>query len=757
MRENDVLLQKNYPKIIKEVEKLLAILEGESTDSEIMEHKNQAENKLDTLLKKLQETLLSLERNVEWDVFTIAFYGETNAGKSTLIETLRILLEEKTKLMERGNYVNTLDEYKQTELEVSDLQSNLIELEISNENKIREYKNIIEDIITEKNALENSLEENISNANKLNYEILQEVIYSFDGLLKSIVHRLDEQKELKKIELLIFELKQQVEQHREDILKNKKIIEEVESEYENVNKLSTDKVLILDEKLAQLAVKLERNSDGNIVGDGRSDYTQKVKEYRFNMGSLQFCILDLPGIEGKEELVQKEIDTAVEKAHVVFYVSAKATCPQKGSDDSFGTIEKIGRQLKKQSEVYFVYNKRVKNPRQLSRELISVGESESLDEVDQVMRDTLGEQYMKHLSLSAYPAFVSVGNYWEPGFEKSKKKFIDVFGSSENVLENSKVKIFSKWMVSQLVNNVKDKIVRSNFRKTFLSLNETRRNIEEVSESLSVLVERLEGTFKDTSYQLDETGEIFHRNILNAINKSINNFKSGLREGIYSEIDDNIKMKEFTKKLKVRIEEETKELIKGFQKEVNDISKEFETDLSNIIKKYERYVDELVESYSNSLNLSFEFNPEINIKSGVNKFGVATSIIGNVVSTVTLAISITNPVGWVVLVISVFGGALSVGKKIKAHFDNAYYKSQQRKNADENIEKVASRLQEEIEKEIGNIITSVKEEINSIQNKIEKSVSQVLVMAEAFQEVEEELELMALDVKRKGELIYGND
>jgi ABC-type antimicrobial peptide transport system ATPase subunit len=35
-----------------------------------------------------------LEAHTEWDQFTMTFFGETNAGKSTLIESLRILLNE---------------------------------------------------------------------------------------------------------------------------------------------------------------------------------------------------------------------------------------------------------------------------------------------------------------------------------------------------------------------------------------------------------------------------------------------------------------------------------------------------------------------------------------------------------------------------------------------------------------------------------------------------------------------------------------
>lgn len=38
-----------------------------------------------------------LDENAEWEKFTVAFFGETNAGKSTLIEALRILFEEESR------------------------------------------------------------------------------------------------------------------------------------------------------------------------------------------------------------------------------------------------------------------------------------------------------------------------------------------------------------------------------------------------------------------------------------------------------------------------------------------------------------------------------------------------------------------------------------------------------------------------------------------------------------------------------------
>lgn len=40
------------------------------------------------------DELIQLQEYSEWEKFTIAFFGETNAGKSTIIESLRIALNE---------------------------------------------------------------------------------------------------------------------------------------------------------------------------------------------------------------------------------------------------------------------------------------------------------------------------------------------------------------------------------------------------------------------------------------------------------------------------------------------------------------------------------------------------------------------------------------------------------------------------------------------------------------------------------------
>ncbi len=76
-------------------------------------------------LKELE----SLKNNEEWEKFTIAFYGETGAGKSTLIECLRLFFKEPSKMdqqerfkrlyanVKNPNYVKNYRGSKHAELE----------------------------------------------------------------------------------------------------------------------------------------------------------------------------------------------------------------------------------------------------------------------------------------------------------------------------------------------------------------------------------------------------------------------------------------------------------------------------------------------------------------------------------------------------------------------------------------------------------------------------------------------------------------
>ncbi len=54
-------------------------------------------DKLRDIQNRFDSELHQLKTQAEWDTFTLAFFGETNAGKSTIIESLRILFKEESR------------------------------------------------------------------------------------------------------------------------------------------------------------------------------------------------------------------------------------------------------------------------------------------------------------------------------------------------------------------------------------------------------------------------------------------------------------------------------------------------------------------------------------------------------------------------------------------------------------------------------------------------------------------------------------
>lgn len=72
------------------------------------------------MLEKLREIQLRfdgeldlLQKHAEWDKFTLAFFGETNAGKSTIIESLRILFKEESREQLLEQNASDLTKYEQ--------------------------------------------------------------------------------------------------------------------------------------------------------------------------------------------------------------------------------------------------------------------------------------------------------------------------------------------------------------------------------------------------------------------------------------------------------------------------------------------------------------------------------------------------------------------------------------------------------------------------------------------------------------------
>lgn len=87
-----------YADVSRNIEQTLADIAGLHVENEDgKQHLSAMAEKLQTLQESFNQKLSYLEKHAEWDKFTLAFFGETNAGKSTIIESLRILFDEESR------------------------------------------------------------------------------------------------------------------------------------------------------------------------------------------------------------------------------------------------------------------------------------------------------------------------------------------------------------------------------------------------------------------------------------------------------------------------------------------------------------------------------------------------------------------------------------------------------------------------------------------------------------------------------------
>lgn len=101
-----------YLDVKANIENLQNIFKNTDNENERLKKSNQ--EALEVFQKLEFESLKELEslkNNEEWENFTIAFYGETGVGKSTLIECLRLFFKERSKRDQQERFKSLYSNY----------------------------------------------------------------------------------------------------------------------------------------------------------------------------------------------------------------------------------------------------------------------------------------------------------------------------------------------------------------------------------------------------------------------------------------------------------------------------------------------------------------------------------------------------------------------------------------------------------------------------------------------------------------------
>lgn len=299
--------------------------------------------------------------------------------------------------------------------------------------------------------------------------------------------------------------------------------------------------------------RAEKEGDGLIVGDGRSDFTKVYEEYNLKINGKEFILIDVPGIEGREEDFRDEIKRALNQAHCVFYVQGHNKKPD------IKTAEKIKNDLSDWVNVYSIFNVRGGASNYDESDERETLETEAVRKNEQLIQDTfrgiLGNIYKGNLTLQALLAMCARGHFSSTREDllRAQKKLIGYFGSGDAVLRFSR---FDRVMqlVDQKSENYTDEIVEANKQKLIAQYRKVYQGLVDMmaqqQRDIDRLKERLIRFDVDMNMSFEETIRAIRNQMAYEHTKVFDDFK---RE-VCDVLDDDYNREDSEKEIQQRAE-----------------------------------------------------------------------------------------------------------------------------------------------------------------------------------------------------------
>jgi energy-coupling factor transporter ATP-binding protein EcfA2 len=793
---------KIYQNINDVLTRIISSIASATTDDALNNAQNDTREQLESLQVLLRQQLAELQKNAEWDTFTIAFYGETGAGKSTLIETLRILLKEPSKLENQEKFRKLKNAYQLNLATIQQVNNDIQIVNKSLEELDQKFTLISDDYIQQYNKLLQHIEQNtiafstkiheFKNELQLKVQANSDILGVIEKMEEQVVElkkratlwqklmyffkKMPEEEALEKVkeqlsqkvaayELALEALKAQKAEAEEDmrpLSAQKSELEINHSQTQHLHKIEQKKLeqqrqtLLLKVELLQVQVESQleeftQHADGEIIGDGQADFTRETQKYHFILKNNRFDILDVPGIEGKEGLVLQQIENAVQKAHAVFYVTNKPTPPQTGDEGRKGTLEKIKDHLGSQTEVWSIFNKKVTNPKHTfnNRGLILEDEQASLLSLDAKMQEHLGKHYQQVFSLSALPAFLASTDCLVPNSQNDKRrsKFLKDFTEAE-LLELSCMQAFLDILDQKLLPDSQNKIRRANLNKAKEAVDDTTNGLSKVEKAYRDLADNISGTRDSSKNQLFSSFNIMKTRLNTESEHFISKFVQSTRKKVYERIEDDINKDTFKHVLESCIKDGLDDISQIIPEMICIELKRFQDDASDILQRFEEHTLDLTKASETISKAKFDqhFDIKIDIENGVNKLGLLGALVGAALIPFTGGASL-----WVA------GGAaftvlISFGKAIASFFSSSYKISQQKESTNENLNKVKKSLQAKFRSSLDTALPEMKKTIDKLEQALDAPVITMQKTSKLLQNSNQKLKILSTQIKVSGDL-----
>lgn len=476
---------------------------------------------------------------------------------------------------------------------------------------------------------------------------------------------------------------------------------------------------------------------GDTIGDGSPDYTRKAVAYPCLCDDTGFNLLDVPGIEGDEAKVAVEIERALHRAHVVFYVTADARPPQGGDEGREGTLEKIKRQLRPQAKVWAVYNKKLNNPRQFGVSLANDDEKQSLadgvNSLDGKMREVLGSHYQGHIVLSALPGFLALADALpsDSRFASQREKFLAKV-SATDLLEFSNLTVFGKLLRDNVP--TRNEIAQANLNKLLPPVTAAVASLERKAEShFAKPARELRKQLKILGPELELIADDASKAVNRLTDEVTNGCVMRVRKEMLQAIDKGLSGDaELKKKLEQVLDEERNRLPETVNTKLRGAVQNVQRSCREALQLVEKYLEDVRAFESPGFASSFSHAVEINTKSGIDWIGVAGAAVA------VMGIPVFG------VVAAGIGAVLSIIRSFWDFFSGSYQKDQQKQSLNKNLDAMRPKLRTDVSQTLQKIdidlrrhvldmmlpLKSVEQKFQAAANSMKEAVGDLRQLAE---------------------------
>lgn len=346
--------------------------------------------------------------------------------------------------------------------------------------------------------------------------------------------------------------------------------------------------------------------DGDIIGTGRRDYTQDVTGYTLHYKNKDFVLYDVPGIEGNEKKYESVIQKAVNKAHLVFFITGDT------KEIEPATAEKIKKYLRNDTDVYSIINLHLPPKKQrdaeidgtyqdeLKRKLKKIENSVIRTNTERTLTEKLGNNYKGGIILNGKQAFCAcafkdgittiVPDANDKNLREDQSKFMNEYSSDTNAMkQDCRIEDIVKIIEDHSV-NFESFIVESNKKKFVARLKETYDKVSVLKYDAERECERFIDGYQDIRNTATRALSYFKSYINSSyIEESVQDAMSDMLQKMYKLIEKkegNLEESDCNNFFRTQKEQIKKNIKDALEKNFKEAASQFENHINEAIRRF---------------------------------------------------------------------------------------------------------------------------------------------------------------------------